>query len=112
MSRPARSVATSFVRRLASRAGHPTRPCRAPVHFPSGSWRPRQTGTTACLIGGVTKDYTDVVSELTRIRERLRTIRDRHCEPKSIANPRYLALSNAVSGLNKAIADMKEERDR
>lgn len=54
-------------------------------------------------------DYSEVISEMQRIQERLRTIRDRHCDPKSNANPRYLGLSNAVSALNRVIADMTEE---
>ena len=54
-------------------------------------------------------DYSEVISEMERMQDRLRTIRDLHCEPKSNANPRYLALSNAVSALNRAIADMTEE---
>jgi hypothetical protein len=57
----------------------------------------------------MTNDYTDVIGEMRRMQDRLRVIRDRYCEPKSNANPRYLALSNAVSGLNKAIADMTAE---
>lgn len=54
-------------------------------------------------------DHSEVISEMQRIQERLRTIRDRHCDPKSNANPRYLALSNAVSALSRVIADMTEE---
>lgn len=53
----------------------------------------------------MTNDYRDVVGEL-RGMQRVRTIRDRYCESKSNENPRYLALSNAVVGLNKAIADI------
>jgi len=44
------------------------------------------------------------------MQKRVRTIRTRHCEPKSNANPRYLALSNVVSNLTKAIEDMQMER--
>lgn len=44
------------------------------------------------------------------MQDRIRVIRDRHCEPRSNQNPRYLALSNAVSGLNRAIADMRSEQ--
>ena len=43
------------------------------------------------------------------MQERIRYIRDRYCDPKSNANPRYLGLSNAVAGLTKAIADMEAE---
>ncbi len=44
------------------------------------------------------------------MQQRVRTIRDRYCESKSNENPRYLALSNAVAGLNKAIADIGNEQ--
>jgi hypothetical protein len=54
-------------------------------------------------------DYSEAISEMERMQDRLRTIRERHCQPKSNANPRYLALCNAVSALNRAIADMREE---
>jgi hypothetical protein len=55
-------------------------------------------------------DYKDVIGELRGIQERLRAIRDRYCDPKSNENPRYLALSSAVSGLNKAINHMRKEQ--
>lgn len=57
----------------------------------------------------MTTDHSEVIGEMEQMQDRLRTIRERHCEPKSNRNPRYLALSNAVSALNKAIADMIEE---
>lgn len=57
----------------------------------------------------MTNDYTDAIREMQRMQDRLRTIRDRYCEPRSKANPRYLALSNAVPALSKAIADMTDE---
>ena len=54
-------------------------------------------------------EYSEVISEMVRMQDRLRAIRERHCEPKSNDNPRYLALSSEVSALNRAIADMSEE---
>ena len=41
---------------------------------------------------------------------RVRSIRTRHCEPKANTNPRYLALSNVVSSLGKAIDDMTADQ--
>lgn len=58
----------------------------------------------------MTDAYTDVIGEMRSMQARIRTIRDRYCYPKSNANPRYLAFSNAVAGLNKAIADMMAEQ--
>ena len=49
------------------------------------------------------------VQELKEMQERVRAIRTRYCEPKANANPRYLALSNVVSNLTKAIDDMEAE---
>lgn len=54
-------------------------------------------------------DYRDLVQELTMMRERVRAIRTRYCEPKSNANPRYLALCNVVSNLTKVMNDMEAE---
>lgn len=54
-------------------------------------------------------DDRDPVDELEAMRERIRAIRTRYCEPKSNANPSYLALSNVVSNLSKAIDDMKAD---
>ena len=51
----------------------------------------------------------DVIGEKRAMQERIRYIRDRYCDPKSNANPRYLGLSNAVAGLTKAISDMELE---
>lgn len=56
-----------------------------------------------------TSDYTDVIGEMRSMQERLRAIRSRYCEPKDNSNPRYLAISNAIAGMNKAIADMESE---
>ena len=58
----------------------------------------------------MTSDYTDVIVELRGMQQRIRAIRERHCEPKCNENPRYLALSSAVAGLNKAISDMEAEQ--
>jgi hypothetical protein len=52
-------------------------------------------------------DCAAAISELRSIQDRVRAIRTRYCEPKSNANPRYLALSNVVSNLSKAIQDME-----
>ena len=41
--------------------------------------------------------------------EDVRRIRTRNCEPKANTNPRYLALSNVVSNLTKAIDDMRRD---
>lgn len=55
-------------------------------------------------------DYRDAAQELKVMQEeRVRAIRTRYCEPKSNANPRYLALSNVVSNLTKAIDDIEAE---
>lgn len=53
--------------------------------------------------------YDEAIGELRSIQERLRAIRDRTCDPKSNENARYLGLSNAVSGINKAIENMLAE---
>jgi hypothetical protein len=58
----------------------------------------------------MTNDYKDVMGELRGMQQRIRAIRDRYCEPESNENPRYLALSNAVAGINKAVADIENEQ--
>lgn len=50
----------------------------------------------------------DIV-RLDQMAEEVQRIRNRTCEPKTNANPRYLALSNAVSGMRKAADDMRRE---
>ncbi len=55
--------------------------------------------------------YEDAIKELRTIQDRLRSIRNRTCEPKNNGNDRYLGLSNAVSGINKAIDDMLAEEE-
>lgn len=57
----------------------------------------------------MSNDYEDVIRELGTMRDRVREIRTRHCEPKSNSNPRYLALSNVVSNLTKVIEDLESE---
>ena len=52
------------------------------------------------------------INEIARIRAlmtEIQQIRDRTCEPKNNGNPRYLALSQAVSGLKRARDDMQQE---
>ena len=56
--------------------------------------------------------YNVAIGELRSIQDRRRAIRDRTCDPKSNENPRYLGLSSAVSGINKAIDDMQAEEAR
>ena len=55
-------------------------------------------------------DVIDVIDELRTMQGRVRSIRTRHCEPKANTNPRYLALSNVVSSLGKAIDDMTADQ--
>jgi hypothetical protein len=57
----------------------------------------------------MSNDYNDVIGEMRSMQDRLRAIRDRYCEPKDNTNPRYLGLSNSISGMNKAIDDMAAE---
>lgn len=53
--------------------------------------------------------YPSEIASLERMIEEIRRIRDRTCVPKSNSNPRYHALSAAVSQLDKAIRDMRRE---
>lgn len=53
--------------------------------------------------------FEDDIVRLNQIAEEVRDIRNRTCEPKTNTNPRYLALSNAVSGMRKAADDMRRE---
>lgn len=55
-------------------------------------------------------DVDDAIGELRAMQERVRSIRTRLCEPKANTNPRYLALSNVVSNLGKAIGDLEGDR--
>lgn len=51
-------------------------------------------------------DYGKEINLLRAMVDEIRRIRDRTCEPKSNQNPRYLALSSAIAGINKAIENM------
>ena len=53
--------------------------------------------------------YDEAIKELRSIQERLRAIRERTCDPKTNENARYLGLSSAISGINKAIDNMLVE---
>jgi len=57
----------------------------------------------------VVSSHSDAINRLQRFIGEIRTIRERTCEPKDNSNPRYHALSTAVSQLNRAIADMRTE---
>lgn len=57
----------------------------------------------------MTTGYDASARELRAMQERVRAIRTQCCEPKSNANPRYLALTNVVSNLTKAIEDLENE---
>jgi hypothetical protein len=54
--------------------------------------------------------YDKEIARIEAMVEDIRTIRNRTCEPKDRSNPRYHALSMAVSGLMKAADDMRKER--
>jgi hypothetical protein len=54
-------------------------------------------------------EYTDDIASMERMIEDVRRIRERTCELKSNSNPRYHALSAAVSQLTRAIEDMRAE---
>jgi len=53
-------------------------------------------------------DHAEDIARLEAIVEEVRRIRTRTCEPKANSNPRYLALSNVVTNLTKAIEDMRD----
>lgn len=53
--------------------------------------------------------YDTDIASLERMIEDVRQIRERTCEPKTNSNPRYHALSSAVSQLNRAIEDMRAD---
>ena len=59
--------------------------------------------------GGKVADNADELAELRRMQDRLRTLRDRLCEPKNNTNPRYHALSAAVSQLSRAMSDLEKD---
>lgn len=50
-----------------------------------------------------------IVDELGAIADRLRSLRTKHCEPKSSANPSYHALSTAIAQLNRAIRAFEDD---
>ena len=47
------------------------------------------------------------ITRLEQMIDDIRAIRERTCEPKRNTNPRYLALSSAISQLNRAIEDLR-----
>ncbi len=53
--------------------------------------------------------YDRELARIDAMVEEIRGIRDRTCQPKDRSNPRYHALSMAVSGLVKAAAHMRAE---
>lgn len=53
--------------------------------------------------------YEPEIAEMRVMQDRLRSIRERTCEPKNNQNLRYHALSSAVSSLEKAINDIGSE---
>jgi|tagenome__1003787_1003787.scaffolds.fasta_scaffold20902363_1 hypothetical protein len=53
--------------------------------------------------------YDREIARIDVMVEEIRAIRGRTCEPKDRSNPRYHALSMAVSGLMKAADDMRKE---
>jgi hypothetical protein len=53
--------------------------------------------------------YDTEIARIQAMVEEIRAIRTRTCEPKNQSNPRYHALSMAVSGLMKAADDMRAE---
>lgn len=53
--------------------------------------------------------YADVIKELQVIQDRIRSIREKTCDPKTKDNPRYHGLSLAVSGISKAIGSMSAD---
>ena len=53
--------------------------------------------------------YDRDIARIDAMVEDIRAIRARTCEPKHQSNPRYHALSMAVSGLKKAADDMRTE---
>ncbi len=71
-----------------------------------------RTEEPAADTSGLLADMPTYEKEIARIEalvEDVRAIRDRTCEPKNQSNPRYHALSSAVSGLKKAADDMRDE---
>jgi hypothetical protein len=57
-------------------------------------------------------DYAKDIEQLQAMANDLRSIRERTCEPKNNSNPRYHALSLAVSSIDKATDHMRAEDAR
>jgi len=53
--------------------------------------------------------YEGEVRRIQAMIEEVRALRQRTCEAKDRSNPRYHALSQAVSALSKAADDMRRE---
>ena len=65
-------------------------------------------GRRGDLLPAMSTDDRDIAC-IEAMVEGIRAIRARTCEPKNQSNPRYHALSMAVSGLMKAADDMRKE---
>jgi hypothetical protein len=57
----------------------------------------------------VMSNYEAELSALQSMIDELRRVRERTCEPKHQTNPRYHALSSAISSINRAMEDMTRE---
>lgn len=57
----------------------------------------------------MSQTYSQTIDELHSMQGRIRQIRASTCEPRNNSNPRYHALSMAVSSLGKAADDMQDE---
>lgn len=53
--------------------------------------------------------YEAELTALQTMVDELRQVRERTCEPKHQSNPRYHALSSAISSINRAMEDMTRE---
>jgi len=54
-------------------------------------------------------DGSEDIARLALIADDLSRIWQRTCEPNNSSNPRYHALSSAVSGVDKALASLRAE---
>lgn len=52
------------------------------------------------------------ITRLEQMIDDIRAIRERTCVPKTNTNPRYLALSSAISQLKRAIENLRAEGSR
>lgn len=59
---------------------------------------------------GMKDEYEDVIAELVRMQERIRTLRARHCDSVASNPRRYRAFSGAVADLNVVIGELQKER--